>query len=442
MKLCGLETKHDDGTKSNPSKRHRDRLNGELGKLTALLPLPEEVRARLDKLSVLRLSVGYLKIKNYFTATLRKNWVPEFFYNDDETTASLAGIGVSEADLLLQALNGFVLVVSTDGSIFYASPTIQDYLGFHQSDVVHQSVFDLIHIDDRVTFRCQLHFALDPESSIDGPASSERIPPENSSFLERSFCCRLRCLLDNSSGFLALNFQGRLKYIHRQDRTTEGKASGLSELALFAIATPVQPPALLEIRTKTLFFQTKHKLDFTPVGVDTRGKVVLGYTEQELCMRGSGYQFIHAADMMYCADKHLRMMKTGESGFSIFRLLSKTGVWIWVQANARMVLKAGKPDFIICHQKPLTPSSVDACGEENLTDRRLTSRFALEAQQLGVTWLVLQATGKYKETLFTPSLPQTWQIHTLHTLSPPAPEPIHKHEGREATELENARPPD
>lgn len=37
-----------------------------------------------------------------------------------------------------------------------------------------------------------------------------------------------------------------------------------------------------------------------------RGKVVLGYNEIELCMRGSGYHFIHAADMMYCADNHIR----------------------------------------------------------------------------------------------------------------------------------------
>lgn len=37
-----------------------------------------------------------------------------------------------------------------------------------------------------------------------------------------------------------------------------------------------------------------------------RGKIVLGYTEAELRVRGTGYQFIHAADMLYCAENHVR----------------------------------------------------------------------------------------------------------------------------------------
>ncbi|KAK6310045.1 hypothetical protein J4Q44_G00199260 [Coregonus suidteri] len=377
-----------DVVKSNPSKRHRDRLNGELDRLTGLLPFPEDVRSRLDKLSVLRLSVGYLKVKSFFKATMKKS--SDLFPSGNGLNINgMEATTFSKGDLLLKALNGFVLVVTAEGHVFYASPTIQDYLGFHQSDVVHQSVFELIHTDDRAMFRRQLHFALnpkpfDPEQGGDGMASSsditrnivtynpEQLPPENSSFLERNFVCRFRCLLDNSSGFLALNFQGRLKFLHAQSMQGEDGTRSQPNLGLFTIATPVQTPSILEIRSKTIFFQTKHKLDFTPMGVDARGKVVLGYSEMELCMRGSGYQFIHAADMMYCADNHVRMMKTGESGLTTFRLLQKTGCWVWVQANARLVYKGGRPDFIIARQRALLNSE----GEEHLRQRKMQLPFS------------------------------------------------------------------
>ncbi|XP_056144899.1 aryl hydrocarbon receptor-like [Lampris incognitus] len=351
-------------TKSNPSKRHRDRLNGELDRLTDLLPFSEDVRSRLDKLSVLRLSVGYLRVKNFFRGATGKS----------QDVASPQPVRPLESRKLFR------------GKGPPNNPRPRPHLPCRfLSDLVHQSVFELIHTDDRGLFRQQLHFALNPQTygtEQDGDVlqsgsdtlsyDPEQLPPENSSFLERRFVCRFRCLLDNSSGFLALKFQGRLKYLHGQNFLGDNGVHPLPQLALFSIATPIQPPSILEIRTKTVFFQTRHKLDFTPTGIDNRGTVVLGYSEMELCMRGSGYQFIHAADMMYCADNHIHMIKTGESRLIVFRLLTKSGGWMWVQANAKLVYKAGRPDFIIVRQRVLDNTE----GEEHLRQRRLQLPFS------------------------------------------------------------------
>nr|XP_020472769.1 aryl hydrocarbon receptor-like [Monopterus albus] len=373
-----------EGAKSNPSKRHRDRLNGELERLASLLPFPEEVTASLDKLSILRLSVSYLRAKNFFSVALnsRNKASPAGVNDDDDKTAGVAETRIPEGELLLQALNGFILVVTANGTIFYCSHTIQDYLGFHQTDVMRQSVYELVHTEDQQELRRNLHWALDPPSAITQdtpqerePGSSpalvsynpEQLPPENSSFLERSFMCRFRCLLGNSSGFLALNIQGRLMFLHGQNQQHENGGKAPPQLALFAIATPLQPPSILEIKTKNMIFRTKHKLDFTPLACDAKGKIVLGYTEAELRVRGSGYQFIHAADMLHCAENHIRMIKTGESGLTVFRLLTKENRWKWVQANARLVYRNGKPDYIIATQRPL----LDEEGEEHLRKRSM-----------------------------------------------------------------------
>ncbi|XP_072423192.1 aryl hydrocarbon receptor-like isoform X1 [Chiloscyllium punctatum] len=358
--------------KSNPSKRHRDRLNVEFDNLLRLLPTSEDIAGRLDKLSILRLSVSCLRLKRFFEATLgqQKKCPPAEQANNARLDWQLPNHGnviLSEGELLLQALNGFVLVVTTEGDIFYASPTIQEYVGFHQTAVLHQPVYELLHPEDRDEFRRQLHWALDPvpRSNMAQSGNStnvdvitrydpQQLPPENSTFLERNFVCKMRSLLNNPSGYMALNVEGKLKYLHGQNKRAEDGTLLPPQLALFAIATPLQVPSILEIRTRSALFQTKHKLDFSPVACDTKARIVLGYSELELCMRGSGYQFIHADDMLYCADNHVRLMKTGESGMTIFRLLTKQNVWIWVQANARLVYKNGLPDCIIAKQRLLT----------------------------------------------------------------------------------------
>uniref|UniRef100_UPI00063C83D9 aryl hydrocarbon receptor-like n=1 Tax=Odobenus rosmarus divergens TaxID=9708 RepID=UPI00063C83D9 len=215
------------------------------------------------------------------------------------------------------ALNGFLMAVTEDGYVFYVSPTVQDYLGFHQK------------------------------------------------------FCRFRCLLDNSSGFLELNFHGHLKFLPGQNNRSEDGILMSPQRTLFAIAAPCQPLTILELQDKTFLFQTKHKLDFTPIACDSRGKLVLGYSDSELCRRGSGYQLIHAADMTHCAENHVRLMRTGESGLTVFRLLTKEAGWLWVQSNARLLFRGGQPDYIVARQRALT----NAEGEEHLRKRALQLPF-------------------------------------------------------------------
>lgn len=78
----------------------------------------------------------------------------------------------------------------------------------------------------------------------------------------------------------ALKFQGRLKYLHGQKVLSDNGACNQPQLALFSIAVPVQPSSIVEIRAKMLLFQSKHKLDFTPLGIDSRYIIVIKKTDK------------------------------------------------------------------------------------------------------------------------------------------------------------------
>ncbi len=72
-----------------------------------------------------------------------------------------------------------------------------------KSDIIHQSIYELIHSEDRDEFKKQLNWTSNlPSDKTDLTLHDLLTKNEYSKYLNRNFTVRFRCLLDNTSGFV------------------------------------------------------------------------------------------------------------------------------------------------------------------------------------------------------------------------------------------------
>jgi hypothetical protein len=102
----------------------RQKENDTFNDIASTLPIEESAK-ELDKASVLRIAIHYLRLRDVLA--------------DCETTDSDASDSVGLHSTVpnfskdvLQALDGFLMMVSKDGRILYATESISQYLGLRQ----------------------------------------------------------------------------------------------------------------------------------------------------------------------------------------------------------------------------------------------------------------------------------------------------------------------
>lgn len=200
-------------------------------------------------------------------------------------------------------------------------------------------MFELIHSEDREEFKKHLSWnSKIPADKSNLTLNEVLASKELSKYLERNFTVRFRCLLDNTSGFLTLDIVGRLSVLHGQrgsfqvnsngdiinppaksygkGKNSKNSANNIMNdansmnqidqepmLALFAVACPFGPPSLFELPQRDSLFKSKHKVNMAPISLDSKGKLILGYTDVEISQFG-GYDLIHFDDLKYFANAH------------------------------------------------------------------------------------------------------------------------------------------
>nr|XP_021192033.2 LOW QUALITY PROTEIN: hypoxia-inducible factor 1-alpha [Helicoverpa armigera] len=306
--------------------------------LTAALPARKEEVEQLDKASVMRLAISYLKVRDVVSL------LPE---SESEHPKMQNPEGMEEVSTELsymKALDGFVLVLSQQGDIVYCSENIADHLGVSQMEIMGQSVFEFSHPCDHDEIREALR-----------STSSGR----------RDLLLRLKCTLTSkgrnvhlkSASYKVIHITGHMlmpgddkaERNNNEDKKPDADDKKATRNGtLVAVGRPIPHPSNIEIPLDSKTFLSKHSLDMKFTYVDEALMNTLGFEPEELVGR-SVYEYHHAADTGSLVQQFKSLFSKGQCETGRYRFLAKTGGYAWVQTQATVITdKQQKPISVVC----------------------------------------------------------------------------------------------
>ncbi|KAL1254621.1 hypothetical protein QQF64_016850, partial [Cirrhinus molitorella] len=294
------------------------------------LPLPHNVTSHLDKASIMRLTISYLR--------MRKMLSPD---DEEEKENELES---QLNSFYLKALEGFLMVLSEDGDMVYLSENVSKSMGLTQFDLTGHSIFEFSHPCDHEELREMLVHR----------TGSKKTKEQNT---ERSFFLRMKCTLTSrgrtvnikSATWKVLHCVGHVRV---QERCEGSEDSGFKEpplTYLVLICEPIPHPSNIEVPLDSKTFLSRHTLDMKFSYCDERITELMGYEPDDLLNR-SVYEYYHALDSDHLTKTHHNLFAKGQATTGQYRMLAKKGGFVWVETQATVIYnpKNSQPQCIVC----------------------------------------------------------------------------------------------
>ncbi|XP_057615500.1 hypoxia-inducible factor 3-alpha isoform X1 [Chionomys nivalis] len=319
--------------KSRDAARSRRSQETEvLYQLAHTLPFARGVSAHLDKASIMRLTISYLRMHRLCAAG---EW-------------NQVGTGGEPLDACyLKALEGFVMVLTAEGDMVYLSENVSKHLGLSQLELIGHSIFDFIHPCDQE----ELQDALTPRPSLSKKKLEAPTERHFSLRMKSTLTSRGRTLNLKAATWKVLHCSGHMR-AYKPPAQTSPTGSPRSEpplQCLVLICEAIPHPSSLESPLGRGAFLSRHSLDMKFTYCDERIAEVAGYSPEDL-IGCSAYEYIHALDSDAVSRSIHTLLSKGQAVTGQYRFLARTGGYLWTQTQATVVSGGRGPqsESIIC----------------------------------------------------------------------------------------------